>query len=142
MTMIDEAWLAPVSAPPSPGDVSAIERCVRDYYEAWFTGDGGRMARAVHPALAKRAFAQDRDRTPTVDETTADEMIAGAAAGMGRARAGERLEIRIAEVGGGIASVNAFADHYVDLLHLIETPDGWRIINALWRWADGHGPRA
>ena len=62
MTMIDEAWLAPVSAPPSPGDVSAIERCVRDYYEAWFTGDGGRMARAVHPALAKRAFAQDRDR--------------------------------------------------------------------------------
>jgi len=25
---------------------------------------------------------------------------------------------------------------------LIETPDGWRIVNALWRWSDGHGPRA
>lgn len=142
MTMVEEAWVTTVSTPPSPDDLAAIELCVRDYYESWFSGDGTRMARAVHPALAKRAFAQDRDRTPAFDETTADEMIAGAAAGAGRARAGTTLDIRIAEVGGGIASVNAFTDHYVDLLHLVETPDGWRIINALWRWADGHGPRA
>ena len=142
MTMLEQAWLAPASSPPSPADVAAIERCVRDYYEGWYSGDGERMARAVHPALAKRAFAQDRARTPVIDETTADEMIAGAAAGAGRSRSGTTLDIRVAEVGGGIASVNCFADHYVDLLHLIETPDGWRIINALWRWADGHGPRA
>jgi hypothetical protein len=140
--MLEQAWVALVSSPPSPADMAAIERCVRDYYEGWYSGDGERMARAVHPALAKRAFAQDRERTPAIDETTADEMIAGAVAGAGRARAGTTLDIRVAEVGGGIASVNCFADHYVDLLHLIETPDGWRIINALWRWADGHGPRA
>ena len=142
MKVLEEAWIAPVSRLASPDDLSAIETCVRDYCEGWFTGDGDRMARAVHPLLAKRAFAQDRDRTPTVDETTADEMIAGAAAGAGRPRAGTRFDIRVAEVGGGIASVNVFTDHYVDLLHRIETPDGWRIINALWRWADGHGPRA
>ena len=47
----------------------------------------------------------------------------------------------MAEIGAGIASVNVFADHYVDFLHLIETADGWKILNALWRWADGHGPR-
>lgn len=142
MTAIEEAWVAPMAGPPSQDDIAAIEACVRDYYEGWFAGDGERMARAVHPALAKRAFAQDRARTPTIDETTADEMIAGAAAGAGRARAGTRLDIRVAEIGGGIASVNAFSDQYVDLLHLIKTPDGWQIINALWRWADGHGPRA
>lgn len=142
MTMMEEAWLAPASGPPSAADVSATERCVRDVYEGWFTGDAERMAGAVHPALAKRAFAHDPDPTPTVDETTAEEMIAGVAAGMGRARAGERLEIHIAEVGGGIASVNAFADHHVDLLHLIETPHGGRIINVLWRCADDHGVRA
>ncbi|HET8784563.1 MAG TPA: nuclear transport factor 2 family protein [Candidatus Limnocylindrales bacterium] len=142
MTVLEEAWIAPASRAASLEVLSAIETCVRDYYEGWYTADGGRMARAVHPALAKRSFAQDRDRRPTVDETTADEMIAGAAAGLGRTRAGTKLDIRVAEVGAGIASVNVFADHYVDLLHLIETPDGWRIINALWRWADGHGPRA
>ena len=142
MTVIEEAWVAPMAGPPSQDDIAAIEACVRDYYEGWFAGDGERMARAVHPALAKRAFAQDRDRTPMIDETNADEMIDGAAAGAGRTRAGTRLDIRIAEIGGGIASVNASTDHYVDLLHLIKTSDGWQIINALWRWADGHGPRA
>ena len=74
MTMLEQAWVAPASSPPSPADVAAIERCVRDYYEGWYSGDGERMARAVHPALAKRAFAQDRERTPAIDETTADEM--------------------------------------------------------------------
>jgi len=133
MTLI-EAWRTP--------DTSAPTAVVRDYYEGWYTADAARMARALHPALAKRSFGQNRDHAPELDETTADEMIAGTAAGLGRARAGDKLDIRIAELGGGIASVNVFADHYVDFLHLIETPDGWRIINALWRWADGHGPRA
>jgi len=136
-----EAWVAPRTPEPSKDDLAAIEACVRDYYEGWYVADGDRMARAVHPALAKRSFGQDLDRTPEVGEISADEMISAAAAGSGRARAGTNLDIRVAEVGGGIASVNVFADHYVDLLHMIETPDGWRIVNVLWRWADGHGPR-
>jgi hypothetical protein len=24
----------------------------------------------------------------------------------------------------------------------VKTPDGWQIANALWRYADGHGPTA
>jgi len=141
MTLI-EAWRTPDTSAPTAADREAVEAVVRDYYEGWYTADAARMARALHPALAKRSFGQNRDHGPELDETTADEMIAGTAAGLGRARAGDKLDIRIAELGGGIASVNVFADHYVDFLHLIETPDGWRIINALWRWADGHGPRA
>ena len=122
--------------------VLAVEACVRDYYESWGDGDADRMARAVHPALVKRAYRQGRDRALEIDETSAAEMITGAAAGAGRRSKGDRLEIRTAEVAGGIASVVAHSDHYIDYLHLIETPDGWRIINALWRWADGHGPTA
>lgn len=141
MTLI-EAWRTPPTDPPTDADRAAIEVVVRDYYEGWFFADAERMARAVHPALAKRSFGQGRDRAPELDETTAQEMIDATVAGMGRARAGDHLDIRIAELGGGIASVNVFAEHYVDFLHLIETPDGWRIVNALWRWADGHGPRA
>lgn len=141
MTLI-EAWRTPATLPPTDAECAAIEAVVRDYYEGWYTADATRMARALHPALAKRSFGQGRDRAPELDETTAEEMIEGTAAGVGRARAGDELDIRIAELGGGIASVNVYADHYVDFLHLIRTPDGWRIVNALWRWADGHGPRA
>jgi putative lumazine-binding protein len=139
---LQEAWRAPTTPAPTEADRAAIEAVVHDYYEGWYTADAERMARALHPALAKRSFAQGPDHAPELDETTAEEMIEATAAGIGRARAGDRLDIRIAELGAGIASVNVFADQYVDLLHLIETPDGWRIINALWRWADGHGPRA
>jgi hypothetical protein len=139
---IQEAWRTPPTGAPSDEDRAAIEAVVHDYYEGWFTADAARMARALHPALAKRSFAQGQEHAPELDETTAEEMIEATAAGAGRARAGDRLEIRIAELGAGIASVNVFADHYVDFLHLIQTPEGWRIINALWRWADGHGPRA
>jgi hypothetical protein len=138
-----EAWTTPPTAPPTDEERAVVEAVVRDYYEGWYTADAERMARAVHPDLAKRsAYGVGLDRAPDINHTTAQEMIDATGAGQGRARAGGRLDIRIAELGAGIASVNVFADHYVDLLHLVETPDGWKIINALWRWADGHGPRA
>lgn len=136
-----EAWITPPTPPPTDHDRAAVEACVRDYFESWFDGDVDRMAGALHPALAKRAFGQDPERTPEIDESPADEMIAATAAGRGRIRKGDRLDIRIADSGAGIASAIVHADHYVEYLHLIDTPDGWRIINALWRWADGHGPR-
>ena len=139
---ITEAWTAPPAAPPSAADLADIEAVVRDYYEGWYTADADRMARSLHPDLVKRAYGQGSDHAAVLDETTADEMVAATAAGAGRDRAGDSLDVRIAEVGGGIASVNVFADHYVDFLHLIRTPDGWQILNVLWRWADGHGPRA
>ncbi len=138
---VRKAWRTSPTLPPAEEERRAIEAVVRDYYEGWYDADPARMSNALHQALAKRSFGQGRDHAPELDETTADEMIAATAAGAGRTRAGDRLDIRIAELGGGIASVNVFADHYVDLLHMIRTPDGWKIVNALWRWADGHGPR-
>ena len=137
-----EAWLAPPTPAPTDADRAAVEACVRDYYESWFGADGERMGRALHPGLVKRCYGQGVDRAPELLESTRDEMVEAAAAGRGVSRAGARLDIRICDLGGGIASAVAYADHYVDYLHLIETGDGWKIVNAVWRWADGHGPRA
>jgi hypothetical protein len=143
MTELTEAWRTPTTPPPTEAQLAAIESAVRDYYEGWFDGDAQRMARALHPALAKRALDQDAGRSAGLDETTAEEMIAATAAHHGALRAGSRrLRISVDHAGAGIAAVTVLADHYIDLLHLVETPDGWRILNALWRWADGHGPRA
>jgi hypothetical protein len=141
MTTSREAWIAPPTTPPTALERAAVEACVRDYYEGWWMGDAERMTRAIHPALAKRAWAQGPERAPRLDESPAEEMIAATRTGLGRSRSGDRLDITICEMGAGIASVTAHADHYVDYLHLIETDHGWRIINAVWRWADGHGPR-
>jgi hypothetical protein len=138
-----EAWRTPPTPAPTESDRRAIEACVLDYFEGWFEGDAGRMARAVHPELAKRSFGQGRDRAPVLDTDTADEMIEATAAGRGRMRAGGRPPaVEILDAGGGIATVLVRSEHYHEYLHVIETPDGWRIVNALWRWSDGHGPRA
>jgi hypothetical protein len=142
ITELREAWITPPTPPASQEERAGVEACVRDYYLSWFEGDAERMTRALHPALAKRAFGVGPDKAPEIDESPAADMIAATAAGLGRARKGDRLDIRIDDIRAGIASVVADTDHYVDYLHLIRTPEGWRIINALWCWADGHGPRA
>jgi Putative lumazine-binding len=141
-TELREAWVTPMTPPPTEAELAEVEACARDYFEGWFEGDAERMTRALHPALAKRAFGQTVDRAPAIIEAPAEDMIAATARGQGTLRRGDRLDIRVADMGAGIASVIIHADHYVDYLHMIQTPEGWRIINALWRWADGHGPRA
>jgi hypothetical protein len=46
----------------SPDQLEAIEQAARDYYEGWFEGDPERLARCLHPKLAKRNVDQpDRD---------------------------------------------------------------------------------
>ena len=140
--LIHEAWQAAPS-PATAADRAAIEACVLDYFEGWFTADPERMRRALHPELAKRCFGQGKDRAPELSSDTAQEMIDATAAGRGRLRAGGRPPaIEIVDAGGGIASVVVRSEHYHEYLHLVETPDGWRILNTLWRWSDGHGPRA
>jgi hypothetical protein len=35
-----------------------------------------------------------------------------------------------------------YFDGWFESALLARTGDGWRITSTLWRWADGHGPRA
>ena len=56
-----------------------------------------------------------------------------AVAGNGEDDHDRQIEIRVDYLSGGIASVQCFRHRYVDLLHLIDMPDGWKIVNAAWR---------
>ncbi len=142
---IEMAWRAdPVDEAVSPEDEAAIRACLLDYFEGWFDGDAVRMDRALHPGLAKHALNQDSARSGTLDVTTKDEMVEATRQGMGRARdlPGRAIRIDIASVSGGIASAIVHSAVYVEYALLARTKDGWQITDTLWRWADGHGPRA
>ena len=110
-------------------DEDAIVRCALDYFEGWFDGDPERMRRALHPDLAKRSPAGE-----SLDETTAPEMIELTEAGSGRERdPGERrIDVRVVDVHGTIASAVVDSNVYREYLHLVRTDDGWKIVNALW----------
>jgi hypothetical protein len=142
MTHTTESWTAGPTREATDADLAAIRAVILDYFEGWFAADAERMRRALHPDLAKRSFGQDRERTPVVATTTAAEMIRATAAGGGsrRSRLDARTDIRVDLVSGGIASVIVDSDVYVECLHLVDTAEGWKIVNGLWRFADGRGP--
>jgi hypothetical protein len=121
-------------APTDDGPRAAIEATIADYYLGWYDGDPERMARALHPELAKRGWLI-REGTRRLIGSTFASMVEGARAGQGRQRepARRRYEIRAVEVHDDIASACVYAVPYVDYLHLVRTDDGWRILNALWR---------
>ncbi len=115
-------------------DEAAVRTAVSDYIEGWFDGDASRMERAVHPELMKRCRGIEGDDPDALETLSAREMIDATADGEGRREdaADRRIEIRIDYLEGGVASVQCFCHRYVDLLQLIEMPDGWKIVNAAW----------
>ena len=142
---VEMAWTADgVDETIRPDDAAAIERCLLDYFEGWFDGDAVRMERALHPGLAKHALGQDATRSDRLDVTTRDEMVGATRQGQGRRRdvTDRAIRIEIASVSGDIASAIVHSAVYVEFALLARTSDGWRITSTLWRWADGHGPRA
>jgi hypothetical protein len=137
------AWTAPATSPPTDDDRAAVRAAVLDYYEGWYEADPERMARALHPGLAKRSFAQDPAHAPALATIAADQMVAYTRLGGGRDRGvSASIDLRIEDISGGIASVTAHTEHFHEYLHLVRTTDGWRIVNVLWKYADGHGPGA
>jgi hypothetical protein len=110
---------------------AAIVSTVLDYFEGWFDGDAVRMERALHPGLAKRSLEQDGR---TLNETTAEWMIDATARGVGRDRdpGDRRIEVEVDNVYGTIASATVRSAVYREYVQLVLTPDGWKIVNALW----------
>ena len=116
-------------------DEQAILAIVSDYVEGWFDGDASRMERALHPELAKRCRGIEGDDPDALETLTAREMIDATAEGVGRDEdaVDRQIEVEIEYLSGDIASVTCLCHRYVDLLHLIRLPEGWRIVNAAWR---------
>ena len=118
----------------TPTEHSQIVTAAHDYIDGWYTGDAARMERALHPALAKRIQTADSTGTLTVADMSARELIDRTAAGTGTSDPARRSEVRVLDVFGRAAAVRIDASGWVDYLHLIHTPDGWKIINVLWEW--------
>ncbi len=107
----------------------AIIETVRDYFEGWYDADHGRMARVLHPELAKRTQEDDG----SVRTTTRDRMLELTLAGEGQEDGRDRtLEITIADAHDGIATAVVRSAVYREYLQLVRTDEGWRIVNALW----------
>ncbi len=123
----------PAAAALDPADAAAIEATALDYIQGWYDGDADRMARALHPALAKR-MVHTEDGASVLDEMGAEKLIAGTRAGYGKETPADRRlhEVTILDVFGNAASVKVVASDWVDYLHVVKFDGRWVIINVLW----------
>jgi len=115
----------------------ALRSTALDYIEGWHTGDAERMERALHPDLAKRIQRNGADGV--LSHMTAMQLIERTAEGVGRKETMPPTKVEILGVYGRSASVRVDVPAWVDWLHLIETEDGWKIVNVLWELKPDNG---
>ena len=132
------AALALVAATPlraqTAADSAAIRRAALDYIEGWYEGDTTRMARAVHPQLAKRFVRTDAQGRSTVRDMSASVLVAQTGEGGGRdiPTAQRRKDVVILDIYRDIATARVTSAELVDYMHLARVDGRWRIINVLW----------
>ena len=114
-------------------EVAAVEAVARDYIQGWYAGDVERMDRALHADLVKRI--QPDEEPAALRQVTKERMIELTASGGGESREAE-FEVEVYDVSAGIASARTVSPEYIDYLHFVRTPDGWKIANVLFRTRD------
>lgn len=122
----------------SQQDRQAIVNVALDYVDGFYTADTVRMARAVHPELAKRDVTLDRQSgRQYVRNMTARQLIDVTASGSGvriAEKDGRRNDVTILDGYGDMASVRVDAITWVDYLHVAKVNGEWKLINVLWGW--------
>lgn len=123
---------SPIPAPQSTPDTTEIEAIARDYVDGWYAGDVARMDGALHSELVKRTVAGEGDGgTGDLRMISKARMLELTAQGGGDMPDAE-TEVVIDDISSAIASARVLSPEYVDYLHLVKTPAGWRIANVLF----------
>lgn len=114
-------------------DSAAIRATARDYIDGWYSGDGERMERALHPHLAKRLVYIDAQGHSRLADLTALELIQSTRAGAGKIpRDAWKDSVTILSVFGNDAVVRIDATTWVDFLQEVKWNGTWKIINVIW----------
>lgn len=120
----------------SSSSESAIKSTIRDYIEGWYEGDAARMDCALHKDLVKRIpVGNDDESIQELRLVTKERMVELTHAG-GGGTPGADYEIEVHHVYDKIASGLVRSTDYLDYVQLVETVDGWKIANILFRTHD------
>lgn len=133
LTLVLLTAAPPVNAQASADSVG-IRQAALDYIEGWYSADGERMARALHPELAKRIMFTDTLGNAWIRDMGATELIRNTRSGGGTKTpaAARNTEVRILDIFQNAASVRVDAGGWIDYLHLVKWRGKWAIINVLW----------
>jgi hypothetical protein len=125
--------MVPVVA-QSAADSAAIRATAADYVMGWYDGDTTRMARSVHPDLAKRNVRTPATGLSQVRTMTATVLVGATAGRAAQPQPADRrlMEITILTIHKNTAAVRVDSYDFVDLVHMGQVDGRWVIINDLW----------
>jgi hypothetical protein len=127
--------LWPALAVADPETDRAITATALDYAEGWFTADGERMQRALHPEFMKRRVLTDvASGDQVVQEMDAQTMVRATMQGLGRGAWSGPLDFRVTILDRyeGMADVRVVSPLYVDYLHVVKWGERWVILSVMW----------
>lgn len=122
------------AAAQTAADSSGIRQAALDYIEGYYTGDGARMERALHPELAKRIVRTNERGRSQLGQMSALSLVLGTRDGGGKdtPAAERRNDVTIFDIYQNAASAKVYASGWVDYLHLAKWNGRWVIVNVLW----------
>ena len=129
------AAVAAGSAPATldPAAVKAIEAVAYDYVDGQLEGDPARVARSLHPDLAKRAVTSDPDEKLALRRMSKAELVELTKDGaLKTPREQWSRSVRVLDIAGNAAVARVETPWFVDYFHLGRFGERWVIVNALW----------
>lgn len=125
---------AQASQPANPADTAAIEASCHDYVDGQLQGDAARVARSLHPDLAKRsAVGETADERFALRRMTKEELVELTRQGVLKTPEDQwNRSCRVLDVVGNAAAVRVETPWFVDYFHMGRFGERWLIVNALW----------
>ena len=124
----------PAAHGPDPATLAAIEATCFDYVDGQLEGNPERVARSLHPDLAKRAILGDTpDERLGLRRMSKEELVGLTRAGaLKTPEAAWNRQCKVLDVVGNAASVRLETPWFVDYFHMGRFGERWVIVNALW----------
>lgn len=117
-----------------PITVQKIEATAYDYVDGQLEGDPARVARSLHPDLAKRAVAVRPDETLGLRRMSKDELVDLTRRGLLKTpREQWDRSVKVLDIAGDAAVARVETPWFVDYFHLGRFGDRWVIVNAMWQ---------
>ena len=126
--------VAGTASAQTAADSAAIRATALDYVEGWYAGDAARMAKSLHPDLAKRIVRNNAEGVSQLGHQGAETLIGYTKNGGGKNTppAQQIKDVKILDIFRGTASVRAEMSGWIDYMHIAKWNGEWKIVNVLW----------
>lgn len=138
MSLLSLVMAVTAASTPAPAadaaTLAAIEATCLDYIDGQLEADPARVARALHPDLAKRAvIGATPDERLGLRRMSKDELVSLTQQGALKTPKDQwNRSCRILDVTAETAAVRLETPWFVDHFHMGRFGDRWIIVNALW----------